>query len=129
LTNPIRLQRLEGLLLLVAAVWLFAETRETWWLFGLLLLAPDISMLGYLHSPETGAAIYNLGHTLLVPAAMLAWGVLAEVSLLVGVGAVWVAHIGMDRFAGYGMKYSDSFHHTHLGMIGPARRGQAGENG
>lgn len=125
LTNPIPLQRLEGLLLLVAAIWIFAETGDTWWLFGLLLLAPDLSMLGYIRSPAMGATTYNLGHTLLGPAVLLAWGVVADSSLMVGLGAVWLAHIGLDRLAGYGMKHPDSFHHTHLGMIGPARRVEA----
>lgn len=45
MTNPTALQRLEGFLLLGAAIWMFAETGESWWLFGLLLLAPDVSML------------------------------------------------------------------------------------
>ena len=125
LMSPIPLQRLEGLLLFVAAVWIFAETGETWWLFGLLLLAPDLSMLGYIRSPAMGAATYNLGHTLLGPAVLLAWGVVADLSLLVGLGAVWLAPIGLDRPAGYGMKYPDGFHHTHLGMIGPAGRAKA----
>lgn len=125
LTSPTLLQRLEGLLLLVASVWIFAETGETWWLFGLLLLAPDLSMLGYIRSPAMGATTYNLGHTLLGPAALLAWGVVADLSLLVGLGVVWLAHIGLDRLAGYGMKYPDDFHHTHLGMIGPSRRAEA----
>lgn len=39
MTNPTALQRLEGFLLLGAAIWMFAETGESWWLFGLLLLA------------------------------------------------------------------------------------------
>jgi len=33
-------------------------------------------------------------------------------------GAVLVAHVGMDRAAGYGLKLSTSFHDTHLGRIG-----------
>ena len=70
MTNPTALQRLEGFLLLGAAIWMFAETGESWWLFGLLLLAPDVSMLGYLRGPELGAVTYNLGHILLGPAVL-----------------------------------------------------------
>lgn len=121
MTSPITLQRLEGVLLLGAAIWMFADTGETWWLFGLLLLAPDVSMLGYLRGPGLGAVTYNLGHILLGPAVLLAWGLLADSTLLVALGAVWLAHVGMDRAAGYGLKYPDAFHHTHLGMIGPNR--------
>jgi hypothetical protein len=110
----------------VAAIWVFAESDRTWWLFGLLLLAPDLSMLGYLISPAAGAATYKVGHTLVAPAAMLGLGVITDSALVIGLGAVWLAHIGMDRLAGYGLKYSDAFTHTHLGLIGPAKR--AGED-
>ncbi|HJU52615.1 MAG TPA: DUF4260 family protein, partial [Acidimicrobiia bacterium] len=33
----------------------------------------------------------------------------------------WLAHIGLDRFLGYGLKYADAFGHTHLGEIGRRR--------
>jgi hypothetical protein len=33
-------------------------------------------------------------------------------------GLILFGHSSMDRVLGYGMKYSDSFQHTHLGMIG-----------
>jgi hypothetical protein len=32
-----------------------------------------------------------------------------------------LGHSSADRILGYGLKYSDSFHHTHLGWIGRAR--------
>ena len=117
-TNPIALQRLEGLAFLIAGVWIFADSAESWWLFGLLLLAPDLSMVGYLRNPVVGAATYNLGHSLVGPALLIGWGVIADSSLLIALGAVWLAHVGVDRLAGYGLKYSDGFHHTHLGRIG-----------
>ena len=31
---------------------------------------------------------------------------------------IWAAHIGIDRLAGYGLKYPSDFHDTHLGRIG-----------
>lgn len=31
---------------------------------------------------------------------------------------IWVNHIGVDRFMGYGLKYSDGFAWTHLGRLG-----------
>ncbi len=36
-------------------------------------------------------------------------------------GAVLVAHVGMDRAAGYGLKLTTSFQDTHLGRIGKRR--------
>ena len=36
------------------------------------------------------------------------------------VGAVLVAHVGMDRALGYGLKLPTGFRDTHLGRIGRA---------
>ena len=40
--------RLEGLVLLVATIILFSGQGQKWWLYPVLLFAPDIFMLGYL---------------------------------------------------------------------------------
>lgn len=42
-------------------------------------------------------------------------------SLPVALGLVWLAHIGLDRLLGYGLKYRDHFQHTHLGRLGRSR--------
>jgi hypothetical protein len=34
---------------------------------------------------------------------------------------VWLAHIGLDRLLGTGLKYNDRFTHTHLGDRPDAR--------
>jgi hypothetical protein len=109
---------MEGLALLVVAVLWFASTGETWWWFAGLLLVPDISMAGYLVDPRVGAATYNTGHTLLIPALLGAWHWLDGPAFVAVVAAVWLAHIGMDRLFGYGLKHADDFGHTHLGRIG-----------
>jgi hypothetical protein len=116
------LQRLEGLALLIASVVLFASSDQTWWWFALLLLAPDLSMIGYLGGPRVGAAIYNLGHTFIWPVGLVTYGVVGELPVALAIGAIWLAHIGMDRALGYGLKLTDSFQDTHLGMIGKSRR-------
>ncbi|TME29762.1 MAG: DUF4260 family protein, partial [Chloroflexi bacterium] len=33
-------------------------------------------------------------------------------------GAILIAHIGIDRASGFGLKYATSFQDTHLGRIG-----------
>lgn len=118
MVKPVPLQRLEGLAFLVLAVVLFAWSDRSWWLFGLLLLAPDLMMVGYLKDARVGAALYNLGHWLVWPIGLLAWGIPAGRSALIGAGAIWLAHIGLDRALGYGLKLEDGFTHTHLGLIG-----------
>ncbi|HUP13711.1 MAG TPA: DUF4260 family protein, partial [Niastella sp.] len=44
----------------------FQSLHVSWWLWPLLILAPDISMLGYMAGTKTGAFTYNLFHHKLV---------------------------------------------------------------
>jgi Domain of unknown function (DUF4260) len=117
-TNLILLERSEALVLLLAALALYARSGQCWWLFLILLLAPDQFMLGYLAGPRVGAALYNFGHLLVWPALLVGLGVLAANPLLTGLGAIWLAHLGMDRLLGYGFKLPTGFQDTHLGKIG-----------
>jgi hypothetical protein len=117
-TNPILLERFEALVLLLAALALYARSAQSWWLFVILLLAPDLFILGYLAGPRVGAALYNFGHLLVWPALLVGLGVLVANPGLTGWGAIWLAHLGMDRMLGYGFKLPTGFKDTHLGKIG-----------
>lgn len=119
--NAIMLQRLEGLAALGLGVLAYAALGQSWLVFSLLFLAPDLFMLGYMRSARTGAAIYNLGHSFVAPALLAALGfVIGPVAF--GLAAIWMAHIGFDRMLGYGLKLNGRFEETHLGLIGKARR-------
>ena len=121
IADAVLLQRLEGLAALVLGVVTYAWLGQAWWVFALLFLAPDLTMLGYLRSPRLGALVYNLGHTYAAPAALALSG-LALGPLTYGLAAIWTAHIGFDRLLGYGLKLEAGFDRTHLGPIGKARR-------
>lgn len=118
LTRPPLLLRLEGAALFLTAVALFAALGAPWWLFALLLFAPDVGALPYLAGSRAGAASYNLLHTSALPllGLPLAWWLEAPAAL--PWLAVWLAHIGMDRALGYGLKLPTGFRDTHLGPIG-----------
>jgi hypothetical protein len=116
---PLRILRSEGLVLLaVALAAFFSALDEPFWLVPLLLFAPDLFMVGYVRSTRAGAALYNLAHSYPAPALLGAAAVATSNHLWEAVALVWFAHIGMDRALGYGLKYDDSFTHTHLGKIG-----------
>jgi hypothetical protein len=68
--GPILLLRAEGAVVLAVAVFLYHALGLSWWLFAVLVLAPDLFMLGYLSGPRLGAVAYNAGHTYLAPAAL-----------------------------------------------------------
>ena len=84
---------------------------------GLALLIPDIFMLGYARSTRFGALIYNIGHSYALPALSVIYGWRSSHLLFLGVGLIWFAHIGMDRAAGFGLKYDENFKSTHLGNL------------
>ncbi len=115
--SPKVLLHLEGFTLLLASSGAYAWFGGSWLLFGVLLLAPDLAMLGYLAGAKTGATLYNLFHSYPLPAALLAWSLLVSAPLWTSAALIWLAHIGMDRAVGYGLKYASAFKDTHLGRV------------
>ena len=83
-----------------------------------ILFAPDLTMLGYLAGPRIGAMVYNLGHLYALPVLLMALGVALGSTALIAGGGLWLAHIGIDRALGYGLKLPSGFRDTHLGRIG-----------
>lgn len=114
---PLLLLRLEAAALLIAAVSAYAWLGSSWWLFGLLFFAPDLSMIGYLANARTGAVAYNAAHTTLGPAVLAGAGFALGSPLAVSLAVIWVAHIGFDRALGFGLKYATAFADTHLGSL------------
>jgi hypothetical protein len=85
--------------------------------FLVLFLAPDLSLLGYVAGARAGALLYDLAHFELWPLALATIGVLSESDVAVQVALVWLAHIGVDRLLGYGLKYPSAFRDTHLQRV------------
>ncbi|WP_415378958.1 DUF4260 family protein [Halosimplex sp. TS25] len=112
--EPRHYLRVEGLAALVASLALFGALDAPLWLLALLALAPDLSMLGYLAGPRVGSVSYNVVHTYTLPLAVGGVAYWADAPLVVAAAAVWAAHIGADRFFGFGLKYSTGFERTHL---------------
>ena len=118
-TGGVRLMlRLEGLILFAVMMLLYVHWGASWWLFALLFLAPDFSFIAYLAGPRIGALVYNAAHSTVAPAALMFAGLSLTAPLLLSIATIWLAHIGIDRSLGYGLKYSAGFAFTHLGRIG-----------
>jgi Domain of unknown function (DUF4260) len=114
LTKPRWLLHLEGACIFLLALVLFRAGHFHWWLFAALVLAPDLFMLGYLRNAQWGAAVYNLVHTLALPIVLFVIVVLAPLPKLEPYALIWLAHIGMDRMLGFGLKYPAEFRDSHL---------------
>ncbi|WP_210272119.1 DUF4260 domain-containing protein [Microvirga subterranea] len=122
---PRLLLRFEGLALLAAATVGFHLTSLSWWLYGVLFFVPDVSFAAYGAGPRVGAVVYNALHSTIGPALLAGTGLLLGDARLLGVAAIWAAHIGFDRMLGYGLKYASGFSDTHLGRIGRPDHAQA----
>jgi hypothetical protein len=116
-TRPWLLLHLEGAVAAAAALTVYFHDGHPWWLLVLLVLAVDVTLLGYLAGPRVGAAVYNAGHTYVGPLVLLVAGDLASSGTSVALALIWVVHIGADRALGYGLKYPSAFKDTHLQRV------------
>ena len=108
---------LEGLAVLLLSIYFYFSMGYSWILFLILLFSPDLSMLGYLKDHKFGAILYNLFHTYFVPIVIIICGILMHNDVLLMLSLIWVAHIGMDRMVGYGLKYPTHFKDSHFDNI------------
>ncbi|WP_372937401.1 DUF4260 domain-containing protein [Seonamhaeicola sp.] len=113
-----KLLKIEELLMFVLGIYLFSNLDFSWWWFLVLILAPDIGMLGYLFNTKTGAITYNLFHHKGIAIIVYLVGAYSNNQTLQLIGIVLFSHASLDRIFGYGLKYSNAFNNTHLGQIG-----------
>jgi hypothetical protein len=118
MSRPDIILRAEQVAIFLAGVIAYLVLGGSWLLLLPVLLAIDLSMVGYLAGPRPGAITYNAGHNLVLALAALGIGWWSGVGWLQLLAVLWVAHIGMDRSLGYGLKLPSDFRDTHLGRIG-----------
>ena len=111
-------QKLEAAAIFTAAVYFYGHLHFNWIWAVALWLTFDISMVGYAFNTKAGGVLYNIVHSFVVPAALTVLGVMLHHPVLIQVALIETFHITLDRVLGYGLKESDGFQHTHLGMIG-----------
>jgi hypothetical protein len=112
------LLRLEGITLFAGMTLLYGLWDGSWLVYVILFLAPDLSFAAYLAGPKVGAIVYNAAHSYLAPVALMTAGLAMASPLILSLAMIWLAHIGIDRALGYGLKYQTGFAFTHLGKIG-----------
>jgi hypothetical protein len=118
---PIWFERAENLAIAAAIVAAFVHLHFSWWWLPVFFLAFDASMAGYLINTRAGAICYNLAHAYAAPAVLLLSYALTGTRWCAFAGLLWAFHIAGDRALGYGLKFTTSFHDTHLGKIGKQR--------
>lgn len=104
-------------MVLAAASYFYFSNGYSLGMFLLLLLAPDVFMIGYMINNKIGAYLYNVAHTYTTPLLLLLAGNIISMNNLTMISLIWLAHIGMDRMLGYGLKYASGFKDTHIQNI------------
>jgi Domain of unknown function (DUF4260) len=100
-----------------AAIALYVREDYSLLLLAVLFLAPDLAFVGLVGGPRAGAIAYDSAHTYVGPILLASASLIAEWSAGVQVGLIWLAHIGIDRAIGYGLRYPDAFQETHLQRV------------
>lgn len=117
ITIPAALLRLEGLVLLIAALAVYFMQGLSWIALVALIAVPDLAILAYALNKRVGALAYNTVHNYALPLALGLLALYAEWSVGWQVALIWVAHISVDRVLGFGLKYTTGFKDTHLNRV------------
>lgn len=115
--NVKHILQLEGLIIALMSIFFYLELGGDVIFFIILWLVPDMGMIGYIISKKIGSLTYNITHTYTIPIILLSYTLLSNLGLGVQVSLIWISHIGLDRFLGYGIKYPDKFKNTHMNKI------------
>lgn len=113
--------KIEYALIAAAAVFFYIKADFAWFWLIPMFFAYDLGMVGYAINSKIGAVTYNIAHSFIAPVLLLVAYAVEPKSWLLFIALTQLFHIGLDRFLGYGLKYGDSFTHTHLGKIGPKK--------
>jgi hypothetical protein len=114
---PALLLRVEGLVLFAAALALYLREDYSILVLVVLFLAPDLSFLGLAGGERIGAVAYDTAHTYVGPILLASVSLITEWTAGVELGLIWLAHIGIDRALGYGLRYPNAFRETHLQRV------------
>ena len=112
------LVKFEELMMFVLGIFMFGLLGYQWWWFLVLILAPDIGMLGYVLGDKIGAFTYNLFHHKGLAILLYFVGLYISSPIIQLIGIIMFSHSSLDRVLGYGLKYDKGFKYTHLGEIG-----------
>lgn len=109
-------QKIEGWIVFAAALAMAVHLRDmSLWLFAALALG--LFMIVYMAGPRIGAPVYDAAHLYAFGAVFAAIGIFVESGLWLCAGLLFLAHAGIDRALGFGLKETTGFKYTHLGRL------------
>jgi hypothetical protein len=73
-----------------------------------------VVLMNYAANVRVGAITYNAVHTYLGPLVLAGYSFGSNRLAIFLPSLIWIAHIGLDRMLGFGLKYPTRFNDTHL---------------
>ncbi|MDE3742639.1 DUF4260 domain-containing protein [Maribacter polysaccharolyticus] len=110
--------KLEEFMMFTLGLFMFGLLGYQWWWFLVLIMVPDIGMVGYLFGNKAGAIAYNVFHHKGLTIVLYFAGMFFSSPIIQLAGVILFSHAALDRVLGYGLKYNKGFKYTHLGEIG-----------
>ncbi len=110
--------KLEEFMMFTLGLFMFGLLGYQWWWFLVLIMVPDIGMVGYLFGNKAGAIAYNVFHHKGLAIVLYFAGMFFSSPIIQLSGIILFSHAALDRVLGYGLKYNKGFKYTHLGEIG-----------
>jgi hypothetical protein len=104
MSMPNVMLRMEGTAVLLASMVAYGYLGYSWWVFALLLLWPDLSFIAYAIDKRVGSVVYNIVHSYPLPLLLAGTSLFFSWTIGLQFALIWLAHIGMDRLFGYGLK-------------------------
>ncbi len=89
--------------------------------YALLFFVPDLAFLFIMINRQWATVAYNTLHHQGLSLVLVFTGLLLSSELTMLIGIIFLAHSAFDRTIGYGLKFTDSLDHTHLGWVGKSR--------
>jgi hypothetical protein len=118
ISQPRIFAHVNGLALFVGSIVAYGIFSGDWLAFIILLLVPDVSMIGYMLNTTIGAWLYNIVHSYALAIVAMMIGYAIGVDAVISIGLILMAHVGMDQAVGYGYKYAEEeFSDTHFNRI------------
>lgn len=106
----------------------YTKLPFVWWVYPVLLLLPDVSMIGYMINAKVGAFTYNVVHHKALAIVVGVVGLFLANNYWLLAGVLLFGHASMDRMFGYGLKYLRGFTFTHLGEVGAPKKSASRES-
>jgi hypothetical protein len=110
--------KLEELAQFILCFFAFSQLSFSWCWHLALILLPAVSTVGYLINTRVGAVLYNIAHHKAIAIIIYVFGVYLANQNLQLTAIIMFGNSIMDRIMGFGLKYSDIFQNTQLGVIG-----------